>query len=199
MSFLSPSAAAQGDNFYGKLRDNVLVHLAEMVSLHTIRPLILGTVPCTVDCVLSTDTELSARDRVDSLYVVFGEWLVTKAEGERVRDQIAFQLGIRGVHLLSSVIVSIVHMPLSAIVTKVPEPLPLSSEGPAHRLHMSTAKSTPGYVRGSVGLRQEDVADAGDQRLLPEPAPLPPRQQPARHAVAAVGASPQRTAKRTRL
>jgi hypothetical protein len=32
-----------GENFYGKLRDNVVAHLAEMVTLHTIRPAIVGT------------------------------------------------------------------------------------------------------------------------------------------------------------
>lgn len=85
-----------GENFYGKLRDNVVAHLAEMVTLHTIRPAI-----------------------VDTLYVLFGEWLLAKADGETLADQAAYHVGIRGVHFMGSLFVGLIHLPVSTIVTKL--------------------------------------------------------------------------------
>jgi hypothetical protein len=53
------------------------------------------------------------------LYVLFGEWLLAKADGETLADQAAYHVGIRGVHFMGSLFVGLIHLPVSTIVTKV--------------------------------------------------------------------------------
>lgn len=55
----------------------------------------------------------------DTLYLLFGEWLLAKADGETLADQAAYHVGIRGVHFMGSLFVGLIHLPVSTIVTKV--------------------------------------------------------------------------------
>jgi len=53
------------------------------------------------------------------MYLLFGEWLVAKADSETLSDQIAYHVGIRAIHALGSILAGCVHLPTSTIATKV--------------------------------------------------------------------------------
>jgi hypothetical protein len=92
LSGLVPS----GERMYSQLRSNVVAHMADTIVYHSVRPIVIET-----------------------MYLLFGEWLVAKADSETLSDQIAYHVGIRAIHALGSILAGCVHLPTSTIATKM--------------------------------------------------------------------------------